>query len=133
MSTRYLQYTTSEPLTVGSDGEAMSANTDGTTSLLGTIGIVGGVVGALLLCVLHEDPSWFLAWLYVYLFLLVVVVLLLNMLIAMFSRTFEIIWESQSQSHQFMFARTVVAWCTTSPEPPPPPAPVGASRFLRND
>ena len=80
----------------------------------------GRAQDALLMCVLHEqNENRYLLWLFTYCFLIFVVVLLLNMLIAMFSRSFDMMYDSMSIHVQTHFARTVVAWCASAPEPPP--------------
>lgn len=57
----------------------------------------GRAQDAMLMCVLHDgnEHRYFL-WLFTYLFLLFVVVLLLNMLIAMFTRTFDLMYDSMA-------------------------------------
>jgi len=47
------------------------------------------------------------------------VVMLVNMLIAMMAKTFDVVWESQAQSYQFVFARTVLSWADKPATPPP--------------
>ena len=80
----------------------------------------GRAQDALFMCVLHEENSnRYLLWLFTYLMLLFVVVLLLNMLIAMFSRSFDMMYDSMATHVQTHFARAVVAWCANAPEPPP--------------
>ena len=80
----------------------------------------GRAQDALFMCVLHEDnENRYLLWTFTYLLLLFVVVLLLNMLIAMFSRSFDLMYDSMTIHVQSAFARAVVAWCASSPEPPP--------------
>ena len=45
--------------------------------------------------------------------------MLVNMLIAMMAKTFDVVWESQAQSYQFVFARTVLSWADKPATPPP--------------
>eukprot|EP00966_Prymnesium_polylepis_P182911 4238333-Prymnesium_polylepis.1 len=72
------------------------------------------------MCVLHEEnENRYLLWFFTYLLLCFVVVLLLNMLIAMFSRSFDMMYDSMTIHVQTNFARSVVAWCASPPEPPP--------------
>ncbi|KAL1519631.1 hypothetical protein AB1Y20_023142 [Prymnesium parvum] len=79
----------------------------------------GGAQDALLLCSLHDNELWSLAWVFTYLFLLFVCVLLLNMMIAMFTRSFDVVFDSMIEHVQTNYARAVVAWCASPPEPPP--------------
>ena len=80
----------------------------------------GRAQDALFMCVLHENnENRLLLWFFTYLLLLFVVVLLLNMLIAMFSRSFDMMYDSMTIHVQTHFARAVVAWCASAPEPPP--------------
>lgn len=80
----------------------------------------GRAQDALFMCVLHEEnENRYLLWVFTYLVLLFVVVLLLNMLIAMFSRSFDLMYDSMAIHLQTHFARAVVAWCASTPEPPP--------------
>jgi hypothetical protein len=80
----------------------------------------GRAQDALFMCVLHEEnENRYLLWTFVFLLLLFVVVLLLNMLIAMFSRSFDLMYDSMAIHLQTHFARAVVAWCASTPEPPP--------------
>jgi len=53
------------------------------------------------------------------LYLLFTVVLLLNLLIALFSKTFDIIYEKQSMNYQFIFARNVMNAAERSMVPAP--------------
>jgi len=80
----------------------------------------GRAQDALFMCVLHEqNENRYLLWFFTYLLLCFVVVLLLNMLIAMFSRSFDMMYDAMTIHVQTNFARVVVAWCASSPEPPP--------------
>mmetsp|Transcript_15337 Transcript_15337/g.25595 ORF Transcript_15337/g.25595 Transcript_15337/m.25595 type:complete len:417 (+) Transcript_15337:1-1251(+) len=80
----------------------------------------GRAQDALFLCVLHEaNENRYLMWLFTYLFHCFVIVLLVNMLIAMFSRSFDLMYDSMTIHVQTHFARAVVAWCASPPEPPP--------------
>ncbi|KAL1496837.1 hypothetical protein AB1Y20_014423 [Prymnesium parvum] len=80
----------------------------------------GRAQDSLLMCVLYEGHSHnVFLWGFTYMFFIFVVVLCLNMLIAMFSRSFDMMYDSMSIHLQTHFARAVVAWCASSPEPPP--------------
>lgn len=66
----------------------------------------GRAQDALFMCVLHEqNQNRYLLWTFTYLLLLFVVVLLLNMLIAMFSRSFDLMYDSMTSHVQTHFAR----------------------------
>eukprot|EP00966_Prymnesium_polylepis_P062310 1445561-Prymnesium_polylepis.1 len=41
------------------------------------------------------------------------------MLIAMFTRSFDVVFDSMIEHVQTLFCRAVVAWCASTPEPPP--------------
>jgi len=67
----------------------------------------------------HKHPQWRLGLPTIYIFLALTVILLVNMLIAIMSKTFDSMWESQSHNCLQLFASYTVEWKLQASAPPP--------------